>query len=74
MVFHQISSLKRDYNYYHMHIEFYQPYRERDKMKYAAGIEWGFWVFTYEGNPSENVRELRSVCEKALGKMDKYLG
>jgi UDPglucose--hexose-1-phosphate uridylyltransferase len=43
-------------------------------MKYAAGIEWGFWVFTYDGNPSENVRELRSVCEKVLGKMDKYLG
>jgi UDPglucose--hexose-1-phosphate uridylyltransferase len=74
MVFHQRPSLKRDYSYYHMHIEFYQPYRERDKMKYAAGIEWGFWVFTYDGNPSENVHELRSVCEKALGKMDKYLG
>jgi UDPglucose--hexose-1-phosphate uridylyltransferase len=24
MVFHQIPSLKRDYSYYHMHIEFYQ--------------------------------------------------
>jgi hypothetical protein len=43
-------------------------------MKYAAGIEWGFWVSTYDGNPSENVHELRSVCEKVLGKMDKYLG
>ncbi|MEM2154807.1 MAG: galactose-1-phosphate uridylyltransferase [Nitrososphaeria archaeon] len=72
MVFHQRPTNKK--TYFHMHVEFYQPYREREKMKFAAGIEWGFWVFTYDGVPSENVEELRIACEKALQTMDKYLG
>lgn len=74
MVFHQKPTDKRNYSYYHMHIEFYQPYRDKDKLKYAAGIEWGFWVFTYDGIPEKKAYELREACSKALKKLDKYLG
>ena len=74
MVFHQKPTDGRTYEHYHMHIEFYQPYRERDKLKYAAGIEWGFWTFTYDGVPEEKAEELRRACSKALEKLDKYLG
>lgn len=52
---------------YHFHVEFYQPYRDREKLKYAAGIEWGYWVFTYDGVPEERARELRNACSEALG-------
>jgi UDPglucose--hexose-1-phosphate uridylyltransferase len=50
---------------YHMHVEFYQPYRESDKLKYAAGIEWGFWTFTYDGNPKDKAEELREALLRA---------
>ena len=74
MVFHQKPTYGKNYQYYHMHIEFYQPYREKDKLKYAAGIEWGFWTFTYDGIPEEKAGELKGACSKALKKLDKYLG
>jgi len=74
MVFHQKPSDGKNYEYYHMHVEFYQPYREMDKLKYAAGIEWGFWIFTYDGVPEEKALELREACSKALRELDKYLG
>jgi len=74
MVFHQKPTDNKDYSYYHMHIEFYQPYRDRDKLKYAAGIEWGFWIFTYDGVPERKAYDLREACRKALGKIGRYLG
>jgi len=74
MVFHQSPS-KKKLDYYHMHVEFYQPYRDRDKLKYAAGIEWGFGVFTYDGVPEVKAKELRDACKKAVDKrLDKVLG
>ncbi|WP_227410829.1 galactose-1-phosphate uridylyltransferase [Thermosphaera chiliense] len=64
MVMHNHPS-KGDYHY-HFHIEFYQPYRDPEKLKYAAGIEWGYWVFTYDGVPEERVKELRKACDEIL--------
>ncbi|RLF25612.1 MAG: galactose-1-phosphate uridylyltransferase [Thermoprotei archaeon] len=72
MVFHQ-KPTKGDYPYYHMHIEFYPPYREKDKLKYAAGIEWGAWVFTYDGVPEEKAAELRNAFRRALEQIE-HLG
>jgi len=74
MVIHQRPTNNKDYGYYHMHIEFYQPYREYNKLKYAAGIEWGFWIFTYDDIPEEKANELKRACNKALYKLDKHLG
>ncbi len=73
MVMHNRPSDGNDYSYYHFHIEFYQPYRDRDKLKYRAGIETGFWVFTYDGDPSRKREELKSACKKASEKID-HLG
>ncbi len=74
MVIHQKPTDGKDYSYYHMHVEFYQPYRDRDKLKYAAGIEWGYWTFTYDGVPEQKARELREACYRALKKLNQYLG
>lgn len=60
------APLKGEYEYFHLHIEFYPMLRDRDKLKYAAGIELGTWDFTYDGVPEENARELRRACRKAL--------
>lgn len=72
MVLHQ-APVKRRYPYYHLHLEFYQPYRDPEKLKYAAGIEWGFWVFTYDGVPEVKAQELRRCCREVVKSMD-HLG
>ncbi|MEM1719479.1 MAG: galactose-1-phosphate uridylyltransferase [Desulfurococcaceae archaeon] len=73
MVFHN-PPVKGRYEHYHFHVEFYQPYREKDKFKHAAGIEWGFWVFTYDGLPEKKAGELREACKKAVGGLGDVLG
>lgn len=64
---------KGDY-LYHFHVEFYQPYRDKEKLKYAAGIEWGYWVFTYDGIPEEKASELRSACRESVEMLGDVLG
>ena len=66
MVMHNKPSDGGEYSYYHFHIEFYQPYREPDKLKYRAGAETGFWVFTYDGDPETKRDELRDACSKGV--------
>lgn len=66
--------VRNHYRHYHFHIEFYQPYRDRDKLKYAAGIEWGFWVFTYDGSPELKASELRESCREAVRGLGNVLG
>lgn len=65
---------KGNYPYYHFHVEFYQPYREKDKLKYAAGIEWGYWVFTYDGSPERKASELKESCKKLKEQLGDVLG
>jgi UDPglucose--hexose-1-phosphate uridylyltransferase len=72
MVLHD-HPVKGDYEY-HFHVEFYQPYRDKEKLKYAAGIEWGYWVFTYDGVPEERALELRKACREALPFLGEVLG
>ena len=69
MVFHQAPS-KGDYRDYRLHVEFYTPHITRDRMKYAAGIEWGAGTFTYDGVPEERASVLRKGARKALGKIE----
>ncbi|MCD6140954.1 MAG: galactose-1-phosphate uridylyltransferase [Thermococcus sp.] len=64
------APFKGEYPFYHLHIEFYPLLREKDKLKYAAGIEMGTWEFTYDGIPEENARKLREVCKKIKDKID----
>lgn len=65
LAMHQ-APYKRDYRYYHLHIEIYGLMREENKLKYAAGIETGGGSFTYDYVPEENAEKLRqsiSRCE-----------
>ncbi len=68
MMFIYQAPLKGEHEYFHLHIEFYPILRDRNKLKYAAGIELGTWDFTYDGVPEENARELRRACRMALEK------
>lgn len=68
MIFHQRPCKERA-DYFHFHVEFYPVHRERDKLKYAAGIEWGAWTFTYDALPEEKAAELRAAVAKGLKKL-----
>lgn len=72
MIFHQAPT-DRKYTDYRLHLEFYTPHFTSDRIKYAAGIEWGAWVFTYDGVPEERAEEVRAAARKALGRID-HLG
>ncbi|ASJ07290.1 galactose-1-phosphate uridylyltransferase [Thermococcus pacificus] len=63
------APFKGNYEFYHLHIEFYPILRDNGKIKYAAGIEMGTWEFTYDGVPEENAEKLREACKKVLGRL-----
>jgi len=67
MVFHQ-APCSNDADF-HLHVEFYPVHRERDKLKYPAGIEWGGWVFTYDALPEEKALELKEAVKRGLKKL-----
>lgn len=46
---------------FHMHFEFYPPYRTSDKLKYLAGTELGAGLFANDSVPEEKAKELRAV-------------
>jgi UDPglucose--hexose-1-phosphate uridylyltransferase len=49
---------------FHLHAEFYPPYRTADKLKYLAGTELAAGMFANDTLPEEKARELQaiSVC------------
>lgn len=61
MVLHQAPTDGKRYPYYHFHIEFYPLHRDRDKIKYRAGVETGAGTFINPRDPEEVARELRSA-------------
>ena len=50
--------------YFHMHLEIYPLLRDKDKIKYSAGIEMSTWDFTYDGIPEENARKMKDICRR----------
>jgi len=78
MAIHQKPTDGKKYEYYHFHIEFYPPHRDKDKLKYPAGIERGTGTFTYDGLPEERAKYLKEACRRALKFFDKngykYMG
>ncbi|RLE92859.1 MAG: galactose-1-phosphate uridylyltransferase [Thermoprotei archaeon] len=71
MAIHQSPTDGKEYPYYHFHIEFYPLHRDAKKIKYAAGIEWGTWTFTYDGLPEERAQQLRQALHKALEELSR---
>jgi len=61
MVFHQQPTDHSASDFYHLHIEFFPKYRERDKLKFLAGVELGAGTVTYDYSPEEKAAELRGV-------------
>ncbi|NQT66353.1 MAG: galactose-1-phosphate uridylyltransferase [Actinobacteria bacterium] len=61
MIVHQIPTDGKDYPYYHLHFEFYPPYRTKNKLKYLAGCELGAGTFINDTLPEERAAELRSI-------------
>jgi len=57
MAFHQ-APINREHGY-HLHIEFYPPHRQKDKLKHLAGIEQGGGTFLSDTLPEEKASELR---------------
>ena len=45
-----------------MHIEFFPPYRSRDRLKYLAGTELGAGFFAMDALPEEKAAELQRVA------------
>jgi UDPglucose--hexose-1-phosphate uridylyltransferase len=61
MVMHQLPKNGDNSIYYHFHIEFYPPYRSKDKLKYLASVESGAGTFINDSLPEEKAEELRRL-------------
>lgn len=54
---------------WHLHAEFYPPYRTSDRLKYLAGTELAAGMFANDALPEEKAKELQAVAielEKAV--------
>ena len=49
------------YGGWHFHIQFYPPYRSRDRLKFLAGTELGAGMFVNDSLPEEKAEELRKI-------------
>jgi UDPglucose--hexose-1-phosphate uridylyltransferase len=61
MIIHQNPTDEKKYEYYHMHFEFYPPYRTASKLKYMAGVELATGIFINDTLPEEKASELRNI-------------
>lgn len=68
MAIHQKPSIEGTKDYSHFHIEFYPPYRTKDKLKYLAGSEAGAGTFINGTLPEEKAKELRKTAPKNICK------
>lgn len=68
LAMHNSPTDSKKYPYYHFHVEFYPPYRTRDKLKYRAGSETGAGWFVNDSCPEERASELKQYVPKPFGK------
>ena len=72
MVMHQTPVNSREYkeseNFYHFHIEFYPPLRDRDKIKFYASSEMGAWANANVAEVEETARFMRRAKLKYLAR------
>jgi len=66
MAIHQQATNGTGKEYSHFHIEFYPPYRTKDKLKYLAGSELGAGTFLNDSLPEEKAQELRDTLPKGV--------
>jgi UDPglucose--hexose-1-phosphate uridylyltransferase len=65
MVLHQRPTARKPYTHYHFHVEFYPPYREKNKIKYFASVEHGAGTTTFDYDPESKAKELRDSIGSA---------
>lgn len=63
MLLHQ-APVKGRYDFFHFHIEFYPPYRSKDKLKYLASVETGSGTFLNDSLAEEKAVDLRAALPK----------
>jgi len=57
-----ISPSEQDkYDYFHFHVEFCPPLRDKNKIKWMASVETATWQFINPSSPEEIAEQLRSV-------------
>ncbi|QTL97346.1 galactose-1-phosphate uridylyltransferase [Iocasia frigidifontis] len=61
MAIHQQPTDGSGEEYSHFHIEFYPPYRTKDKLKYLAGSEAGAGAYINNSLPEDKAAELRKI-------------
>ncbi|AZO94410.1 galactose-1-phosphate uridylyltransferase [Halocella sp. SP3-1] len=61
MAIHQQPTDGSGEEYSHFHIEFYPPYRTKDKLKYLAGSEAGAGAYINNSLPEDKAEELRKI-------------
>jgi UDPglucose--hexose-1-phosphate uridylyltransferase len=61
MVMHQAPTDGQSHPEAHLHLEFYPPYRTRDKLKYLAGTELGAGLVAMDVLPEDKANDLRAV-------------
>ncbi|BAU15243.1 galactose-1-phosphate uridylyltransferase [Leptolyngbya sp. NIES-3755] len=54
---------------WHLHAEFYPPYRTADRLKYLAGTELAAGMFANDALPEEKAKELQSVVVQIEDKL-----
>ena len=58
---------------FYPHPQFYPIFSDAGEIKYAAGVEWGLWTFTYDSSPEAKAAELRKSCATARDLMGKCI-
>ena len=61
MAWYQAPLDGRPHPEWHLHAEFYPPYRTADKLKYLAGTEIGAGFFAMDALPEDKALELQRV-------------
>lgn len=61
MAWYQAPVDDRDHPEWHLHAQFYPPYRTRDRLKYLAGTELAAGMFANDALPEEKAKELQQV-------------
>ncbi len=61
MAWYQAPSDGLPHPEWHLHAEFYPPYRSADRLKYLAGTEIGAGFFAMDVLPEEKARELQKI-------------
>jgi UDPglucose--hexose-1-phosphate uridylyltransferase len=66
MVMHQAPTDGQAHPEAHLHLEFYPPYRTKDKLKYLAGTELGAGLVAMDVLPEDKASDLRAVDVSSL--------